>query len=663
MALNARGRLYLADLVALVFLCALGAGILTSPRGLADAGPYLVGCVVVIALWLSFRSRRSLPTCEECGRPFSRDVRPEPLPDCPHCGAVQAGLQRSLKRWTAAFWALAPAIGACAVTAIVLALDAEKNREPLEGARFTGFAIAAITAGVMCVAMVAIGAQRSRLAQPSERTCEVCGLIIPAKRPAPPVCPNCASLKRSQHETAKEQRKSTRSTIYTLVVWIGLSVFGIGAITRAMLNARDWTGLLPALILPVAILLIAFLLIRLMIRSSKMSKLLTGEGLLANARRCAGEDGTVAQNGPIRIWYSGPEDPVPILRDELAAARRRLETLLGDTDFPDPEISIVCFHTRDALGRFHATIFPGTDVAKHVAVHLPRPWSVITVCTEERPDHLRPWPRTVGGLIELALLGERYVAFPGQWVQSGIAEALGNCGEEARLVQLNRRMIMALSAGTAWSEELFTMGGTKFIRMATGAKDLQSALRAEQFTDQAWSVIEYLCGERTPHPEKDAFRAFLKDKDSRTRREESFFRHFGFGFGSLLEGWRQWVLDQGIGGHEAPPPRARQWLINHVLPVIRDRAAPPKDRIDAIREWRTAGFVLGADTLIGVLRNPGDIPKAEVVWALRMVSGMAWEDDPGRWQAWRDGLPASAIEPVESCATEAQETRSAHSSG
>ncbi len=82
-----------------------------------------------------------------------------------------------------------------------------------------------------------------------------------------------------------------------------------------------------------------------------------------------------------------------------------------------------------------------------------------------------------------------------------------------------------------------------------------------------------------------------------------------------------------------------------MIPTIRDRQAPRRDRIRAIRGWGNAGYVLGSDALIDLLREPGDLPKAEIVWALSMVSGMAFGDEPERWLAWWDDLPASATSP------------------
>jgi hypothetical protein len=110
------------------------------------------------------------------------------------------------------------------------------------------------------------------------------------------------------------------------------------------------------------------------------------------------------------------------------------------------------------------------------------------------------------------------------------------------------------------------------------------------------------------------------------------------------------VLDQEIRAYKPPSAPIRDGLLERVLPVIRDRQARHGDRIAAIREWADLGFVLGADTLVDLLREPGDIPKEEIVWALCMVSGLVWGNDLDRWQAWCHDLSSTGDEPLK-CAS------------
>jgi hypothetical protein len=160
-------------------------------------------------------------------------------------------------------------------------------------------------------------------------------------------------------------------------------------------------------------------------------------------------------------------------------------------------------------------------------------------------------------------------------------------------------------------------------------------------------MVEYLTQAQPSVAQRTALGAFLIDPLSKTSQEESFRGHFGLGFGLSLDGWRQWVMDQGIGSQEPPRDHVRSMLLERVLPAIRDPRFKFGDRIAAIHSWADAGCTFGADTLIHLLRDPGEIPKEEVIWALCTVSGKVWGDDPARWQAWWDDLPSECREPSE----------------
>ena len=330
-----------------------------------------------------------------------------------------------------------------------------------------------------------------------------------------------------------------------------------------------------------------------------------------------------------------------MLLEENAAAHARFETLLGETSIAEPPLRIVCFHDRDALSKFFRASLPGMDLSAQLGVYFKQPIGLLTLCSGEVSGRLDDLRSRAGSLYDSVLIEQVYGTLPASWVDCGISKSLAAVGKRNELVRLNRRMVAALSGGTAWAEDLFSLSANKLSKLLLASNDSGSTLKAEQFRDQAWSIVEYLCGQQAPEPRRSAFGAFVKDKRSRSQQKESFFQQFGFGFGSLLDVWRQWVLDQGIGVPEPPPPHVRDGLVNRVLPVIRDRHAARLNRIEAIRDWRKAGFVLGADALIDLLRDPGDVPREEIVRALRMASGMAWGDDPDRWQAWWDGLPSA----------------------
>ncbi len=153
-------------------------------------------------------------------------------------------------------------------------------------------------------------------------------------------------------------------------------------------------------------------------------------------------------------------------------------------------------------------------------------------------------------------------------------------------------------------------------------------------------MFEYLGGEQAPAERRDRFRAFLNDNQSKEPHEDVFKRHFGFGFGTLIETWQQWVQEQGIGTFAPLPQFIQDGLLHRVIPLIENRQATREDRIQAIRYIGIEGYALGAGALIGLLKGDDAIPREEVIWALEAISGMAYGEDQDRWMAWWNSLPS-----------------------
>ena len=163
--------------------------------------------------------------------------------------------------------------------------------------------------------------------------------------------------------------------------------------------------------------------------------------------------------------------------------------------------------------------------------------------------------------------------------------------------------------------------------------------RLSQFIAQSWSLIEYLGVEVAPDDRQGRFRAYLKAVRRNEPDEAVFRRHFGHGYDRLLEGGRGWVLEHGDGIHAPPSPRLQSVLNERLIPMVLDQRGRIMDRILAVRALGWSGHVLGAGTLIDLLRDGSEVPKEEIVWSLEMISGMAWDDDLDRWSAWWDGFP------------------------
>ena len=129
---------------------------------------------------------------------------------------------------------------------------------------------------------------------------------------------------------------------------------------------------------------------------------------------------------------------------------------------------------------------------------------------------------------------------------------------------------------------------------------------------------------RRPILRKQRFVNSSKRSTPAPARKRRFFSTSALASEHWSTSWRRWVESQGYGYGEPPSARIPDALLNRVLPVIQNPLAPHADRIQAIRNWRKAGVPIGAGTLIDLLRNPGDIPKDEIIWSLsrRLGNGM-----------------------------------------
>jgi hypothetical protein len=182
------------------------------------------------------------------------------------------------------------------------------------------------------------------------------------------------------------------------------------------------------------------------------------------------------------------------------------------------------------------------------------------------------------------------------------------------------------------------------VKQIKGWSDHHNFDKLDQFQAESRSVFEYLGGKQAPQERRDQLCAVLADQEAKTQPAKVFERHFGFGFDHLVESWRAWVHEQGIGTFVPPPSRVTEGLLNRLIPLVENRQVNPEDRTLAIRSMGSKGYVLGADTLIGLLGNDDAIPRVEVTWTLEAISGMAYGDDAERWAAWWNELPTEIRE-------------------
>jgi hypothetical protein len=326
--------------------------------------------------------------------------------------------------------------------------------------------------------------------------------------------------------------------------------------------------------------------------------------------------------------------------EQMETVRVRFAAMVGEAIEVPGLLRVFCFARRDALVAFHRAT--PTDLWNYDGIYNPTPVRRLTLATEVIRHRLCDTEATARSVFALALLEEYKGFLPVPWLQAGINHAL-TAGDDG-LDGLNRKMVLSMARGTTLGEELFRLKPGAFFKLVKNWPVHADHARLTQFITQSSSLVDYCCGEEAPEDRRGRFRAYLKATRSGTADEAVFQSHFGHGYDGLLEGWRGWVLGQGVGTHGSPSPRNRDALTGRLIPTVQDRQGRIMDRVLAVRALGWSGHVLGADSLIDLLRGGGEVPKEEVVWSLEMISGMAWGDDLDRWSAWWDGLPKEAQE-------------------
>jgi hypothetical protein len=511
-----------------------------------------------------------------------------------------------------------------------------RTLSPLDDDSFGTFIVLDIAFGAWFITWKVVQARRKAPA------CVECGrkFLPPKKIDGPAICPRCRQRALSPAGLKKEQTKNLWTGLVVLAILASFLGFGLSDFVAARFDRSCWlalpllaVGATPGLFAAPIIPYILFALIR--------NRLFSGEKFaMAHARKVAGEGGEEVELGPLMLWYSGPTDPAPMLLEQMEAVRGRFATMVGEEIEVRGPLRIFCFDRRDAFVAFHRQM--STDLWNYDGIYNPAPARSLTLATEVIRHRPCDTEATARSLFTLALL-EQYKGFlPVPWLQAGINYAL--TAGDGGLDRLNRKMVVSMARGTTLGEELFRFKPGAFFKLLKNWPVHEDHARLSQFIAQSWSLIEYLCGEDATEDRRGRYRAYLKATRRGEPDEAVFQSQFGHGYDRLLEGWRGWVLERGVGTYGPPLPRIRDALTERLIPTVLDRRARIMDRILSIRGMGWAGDVPGADALIGLLRAGGEIPKEEIVWSLEAISGLARGDDLNRWSEWWDGLPQDVRE-------------------
>jgi hypothetical protein len=460
-------RLHLADLVLAALLCGLLMALPTSTQTPSGVGLNFFLICAVGVFWGLFHQRRQALACEECGRRF---IAPRPLAmptSCPHCDQEQAGRARLIRRLQKIFWAL---VGLLALLfAAVLVLFGRSTAGPPDAAELIVRMMLLGSMPMPMFAVIGIGLYRSTLLRPKNRPCEASGWIITVERAGPRICPTC----QNRHMNAEDRTKQNTVTWVFLLGGLGvLSLFiarGFEASRGSGTGLGEWL-LFALLVLGIFVAsIIGFIGILMLVVTARRRQLRSESGTLATARKCAGREGDLVVEGSFTVWSCGPDDPMPMLRKSITAARQKFEALTARSVSIDAPLRILIFHDRSAFVRFHQRIFPGVDFAGSDSFYLEHPYRLAVLCTTPGIGCIADTDEMIRSLAGHALLESIWGPGPPRWLQAGLIRAVTVGDDRGGLAQLNRAMIAILTGGTAMSTEILSLSAREVLRLYGGS--------------------------------------------------------------------------------------------------------------------------------------------------------------------------------------------------
>jgi hypothetical protein len=468
--------------------------------------------------------------------------------------------------------------------------------------------------------------------------CRDCGRrFVPTKKiVGPPVCPRCQRRSLSPAQWSRERAKGIRTLwISILVIALVVSV-ALGQSIGGRLDRNPWLAI-PVILAGTMIGFVAVVVFPIVVVQLVRARLMQGESYaVAHAYKVAGEKGHEEVRGPVKIWSFGAREFSDSLTETMEEVRQRFEARIGEPIEVRSPLRIFVFAKRDALVDFHRQSI--TDLWNLDGFYSSNgPTRSITLSTEVIPYRLVD-PRRMARILCGFYFLDSYKGFlPSPWLRQGIGGSLAGGGDG--LARLNRKILAALDRGDTFDADFFRLKSRGLMRLLGGWSDQRNFARVAQLNAQSWSFVEYLWGGDAPPGNRDRFRAFLRSFERREPVEAALEHHFGRTPDWLLDDWKNWVRRRGAGVHRPPTTDVRDALVTRLIPIVEDRGAKIMDRIQAIRDMGSMGYPVGADALIELLEDCGEIPKSEIVWSLEAISGIARGDDIDRWRGWWSSLP------------------------
>jgi hypothetical protein len=467
--------------------------------------------------------------------------------------------------------------------------------------------------------------------------CESCGrrFFRAGNRERSGSCPACRNAKLSPEQ---HRRLATQGFVIIITLLLVLSfvlAYPFAGFMHDRLGGLAYPMIAVGLFVILSVVCAVGFVVSCLVRMRRMSH---PAHALRVAHACAGEVGEESTFGPVSFHVFGASDPTSMVNGQWEICQSRFESLVGERLEVDRPLRFFVFGKRNSFDAFFRWAFLYVSNLDGLYV----PWSRPTIAiTTEFPAHRLADPERIIRILLSYFHLDSYRKSPSPlWVQIGVAHVVASGGDEMESARLNRKMLAALSRGDSLgTAELFHRNPRSIVKWARDWQEFDNFRRYSQLITQSCSVVEFLCSKAE---RLERFRAFLKEPAKKSPIEEVFQHHFDHSLETLLEQWRHWVVDRGIGSHEPPPDDIRDALTNRLIPIVEDARATSLERIQAIREMGRAGYVLGSDKLIDLLGDE-QLPSEEIVWSLESISGLALGEHVEKWTNWFNHLRSDAI--------------------
>lgn len=484
-----------------------------------------------------------------------------------------------------------------------------------------------------------------RSAKKLRRRCESCGrtFYLANRKDLQAECEFCRvqamladERKQEQSKERRERRKLWRTLgLGILLGIVFLLISGAGSI---------WVAGVALLAIPAGILVMLGVVIGYVLLKHRWrrGRLLREANFVRLAEQSAGSVGETLHSGSVLVWSEPGTTLGREFESQLADVADRVRVLTEQSPALQPWFRCFVFSNRVHF----AKCLEGVDttpinLSEANSLYLPSPWCAAIVDESQlREPGERPL-EAVRGLIASRFVDALGVSQRRPWLFLGLSSAIANIPNPDELARLNRHMLSALAAKRTLDAQKF-FAKSPWIRFFNAFSVNEQSLFAKTAAEggQYWSVTEFLCGAGSTPERRLAFQRFLVDPRRQNRQDEALVANFGCLPEKLLEDWRQWVEQLGVGQHVPPPAEYAEVLARGPVATIENEQAPQIERLRAIRRLGREGFVVGVNALIDILRRGPEDLTVEAVWALEAISAQPLGADVAAWEAWRANLPA-----------------------